>query len=251
MLESGFFPSSVPFSFLMARLPRLVVPEQPHHVIQRGNDRRTIFHDDEDRTVFIKSLREAAKMYQVAVHAYVLMPNHIHLLATPADATGLAKMMQWIGRHYVPYFNRRHGRVGTLWQGRFRTSVIDTERYFLVCSRYIELNPVRADLVADPADFAWSSYRHHVGLNADPLITDHSLFWALGNTPFQREAAYRQLVEAGLEAGDIDLLRTSVSAGRPVGTPAFKSALAKRTNRAVEPGKRGRPRKPRGTTAAI
>ena len=176
----------------MARLPRLVIPHQPHHVIQRGNDRQAIFRDGDDHLAFLRWLRDASKSFKVAIHAYVLMPNHVHLLASPSDQSGLARMMQWIGRYYVPYFNQKYQRTGTLWEGRYKATVIDSEQYFMICSRYIELNPVRAGLVDNPADYRWSSYAHHVGIKADPLISDHSLYWRLGNTPFGREAAYSQ-----------------------------------------------------------
>lgn len=225
----------------MARLPRLVVPFQPHHVIQRGNDRQSVFRDDDDRRAFLDWLRIAAKQYKVAIHAYVLMPNHVHLLASPSDAQGLGRMMQWVGRYYVPYFNRKYARVGTLWQGRYLASVIDSERYFMVCSRYIEQNPVRANLVASPAEFPWSSHAHHVGLQSDPLVTDHPLYWALGNTPFQREAAYLALVEQILENHDIELINQAVLKGWPLGGEQFKTSLAARIKRRVGPARRGRP----------
>lgn len=236
---------------VMARFPRLVVPHQPHHLIQRGNDRQAIFRDADDHVIFLGRLREAAKLFQVAIHAYVLMPNHLHLLASPADPEGLARMMQWVGRHYVPYFNRKYDRVGTLWQGRYKTAVIDSERYFMICSRYIELNPVRAGLVADPAQFPWSSHAHHMGIKADPVITDHPLYWALGNTPFEREAAYRALLEQGLAQDEIDALSDATRKGWALGSEQFKSALEKKMNRRVQPVKRGRPRKQENTEAAL
>lgn len=228
---------------VIARMPRLVVPNQPHHVIQRGTDGTTIFHDDQDYETFLRWLLEASRLYKVAIHAYVLMSNHLHLLASPTDTEGLAKMMQWIGRQYVPYFNRRYQRIGTLWQGRYRTSVIDTERYFMVCSRYIELNPVRAGLSAHADSYRWSSCRHHVGLTQDNLITEHGLYWSLGNTPFEREAAYRAMLEEGLGVQEIKELRDSFTRGWALGSSNFKNNLSKKTNRRVEPGKRGRPRK--------
>jgi putative transposase len=227
----------------MARLPRLIVPNQPHHVIQRGTDGTLIFRDDADYRIFLRHLRDASKAYSVAIHAYVLMSNHVHLLASPSDVEGLAKMMQWIGRQYVPYFNRRYQRTGTLWQGRYRTSVIDTEHYFMVCSRYIELNPVRAALCVRPEDHLWSSYRHHIGLQHDSLITEHGLYWSLGNTPFEREAAYRGLVEQGLHEREIVELQDVMNRGWALGTTVFKENLEKQTNRRVAPGKRGRPKK--------
>ncbi|PWF41189.1 transposase [Massilia glaciei] len=227
----------------MARLPRLVLPNQPHHVIQRGNDRQLIFRDDEDHQRFLAWLRESAKEFKVAIHAYVLMGNHLHLLASPSDQNGLAQMMQRVGRYYVPWFNHKHGRVGSLFQGRFKTSLVDAERYFLVCSRYIELNPVRARLVADPRDYPWSSYRHHAGMQPDPLVTDHALFWALGNTPFQREAAYTELAGRALGAGELARINQAVLKGWPLGSDAFKQDLQQKMKRQVLPAKRGRPAK--------
>ncbi len=224
----------------MARLPRLVIPFQAHHVMQRGVDRQPIFRDEADYLAFLGWLRTAAKQYKVAVHAYVLMENHVHLLLSPSDVDGLARMMQWVGRFYVPYFNHKYERVGTLWQGRFKASVIDSETYFMTCSRYIELNPVRAKIVADPADYRWSSYAHHIGVQSDPLITDHPLYWALGNTPFEREAAYKELVHQALSAEEIDSLHQAAQKGWALGSDRFKTSLETRTLRRVSPAKRGR-----------
>lgn len=227
----------------MARLPRLVVPHQAHHLIQRGVDRQAIFRDDEDYVLFIRWLREAAKQFKLAVHAYVLMPNHIHVLASPSDEVGMSRSLQWVGRHYVPYFNRKYGRVGTLWQGRYRATVIDSERYFMACSRYIEMNPVRAGLTEHPWDYPWSSCSHHVGLKPDPLITDHALYWALGNTPFEREIAYKGLLEHVLTPSEIDEITTTTLKGWALGSDEFKRALARKIERRVSPGSPGRPRK--------
>ena len=227
----------------MARLSRLVVPLQAHHILQRGHDRQPIFRDADDFQCFLGWLREAAKLYSVALHAYVLMPDHLHLLATPHDAIGLGRMMQWIGRHYVPYFNRKYQRAGTLWQGRFKASVVEPHRYLMLCSRYIELNPVRAGLAASAADYPWSSYAHHVGIRSDPMITDHAMFWALGNTPFQREQVYRQFLEEVPPAAEIALLNQSLLKGWALGSDAFKHGLEQRTAQRVAPARRGRPRK--------
>lgn len=227
----------------MARLPRLIIPEQPHHVIQRGNDRRPIFQDASDYSIFLNWLREASKKFSVAIHAYVLMSNHLHLLASPSDRVGLGRMMQWIGRHYVPYFNYKYQRNGTLWQGRYKTAVIDSERYFLTCTRYIELNPVRADMVLSPVDYYWSSYQHHIGARTDPLITDHFLYWALGNTPFEREAIYKQLIEQALTSEELDVMRRSAIKGWAIGSEKFNALLEKHAFASVTPRKRGRPPK--------
>ena len=225
----------------MARLPRLVLPDQPHHIIQRGNDRQLIFREAEDYQRFLAWLKESAKEFKVAIHAYVLMPNHLHLLATPSDATGLAQAMQRVGRYYVPWFNQKYQRTGSLFQGRFKTSLIDSERYFMVCSRYIELNPVRAELASTPLDYPWSSYAHHAGARPDPLVTEHALYWALGNTPFQREAAYTQMAGLSLSKAELDSINKAVLKGWPLGSDAFKADLQQRTQRQVLPAKRGRP----------
>ena len=232
----------------MARLPRLIVPDQPHHIIQRGNDRQPIFRDASDYGIFLGWLRESAKQFNVAIHAYVLMSNHLHLLASPSDLIGLGRMMQWIGRHSVPYFNHKYQRSGTLWQGRYKTAVIDSERYFLTCSRYIELNPVRAGMVAGPADYQWSSYQQHIGMRTDALVTDHPLYWALGNTPFEREATYKSLAEQALTQDELDKMRKSAGQGWAIGSEEFKSQLEKHTARRVTPGKAGRPFKQKATS---
>lgn len=225
----------------MARLPRLVVPNQPHHVIQRGNDRQLIFRETADYLFFLDRLRDGSRQFKVAIHAYVLMPNHLHLLVTPSDEQGLSRMMQWIGRLYVPYFNHKYHRTGTLWQGRYRATVIDAERYLMLCSRYIELNPVRAGLAPSAGDYPWSSYQHHVGIKSDPVITDHALYWSLGNTPFEREATYRSQVEHGLDEQEVRQLSEATLKGWPLGSDQFKQALERQTQRRVRPSRRGRP----------
>lgn len=225
----------------MARLPRLVVPNQPHHIIQTGNNRQAIFREQDDYKAFLAWLREAAKLFKVAVHAYVLMPDHLHLLVTPSDSTGIGRMMQWVGRQYVPYFNGRYQRTGTLWQGRYRATVIDSDAYFLTCSRYIELNPVRSGIAESPVDYPWSSNAHHVGLRSDPLITDHPLYWDLGNTPFDREVAYRGLMEQELRENEIQALTEATLKGWPLGSDKFKAMLARQAKRRVTPSRRGRP----------
>ena len=225
----------------MARLPRLIIPKQPHHVIQRGNNRQLIFREQGDYQRFLVWLKEAARFYEVAIHAYVLMPNHIHLLATPSDPTGLALMMQKVGRFYVPWFNYKYKRTGGLFEGRFRTSLVDTESYFLACSRYIELNPVRAGISPAPLDYPWSSYAHHTGVRVDGLVTDHLLYWGMGNTPFQREAAYSELVMQGIPQDEVDFVTNSVLKNQPLGSDTFRAELERRTSRQILPAKRGRP----------
>jgi putative transposase len=225
----------------MARLPRLTLAGHPHHVIQRGNDRQPIVRDDADRERLLALWFEHARACKVAVHAYVIMDNHFHLLATPETADGLPKMMQAVGRAYVRYFNLRHGRSGTLWEGRYRSNLIESERYLLACMVYIDLNPVRAGLVQEAQDHRWSSHRHCIGLVSDKLVTPHALYWALGNTPFAREAAYAELVRAGLAAGQREQLTRSALSGWALGSEPFVSALQGETARRLLPGRAGRP----------
>lgn len=227
----------------MARLPRLVVPGLPHHLIQRGHNRQPIVLDDEDRRQFLALLREAAVNQRVALHAYVLMDNHLHLLATPETPEGLSRMMQSLGRRYVAAFNQRHGRSGTLWEGRFRAAPLEAERHLLACMRYIELNPQRAGWVMEPGSYAWSSGPQHLGHRRDPLITEHPLFWALGNTPFEREAAWRSWLEQGVGPEELRALGDSALKGWPLGSAGFLQVLAEGSERPVAPRQRGRPRK--------
>lgn len=229
----------------MARLPRLSIPGYPHHVIQRGNNRQAIFAFAADYQAMLDLLEENAKKFGVALHAYVLMSNHFHLLATPESADSLPRMMQAVGRRYVRYFNDSQGRSGTLWEGRYRSTLIQTESYLLTCMAYIDLNPVRAALVAEAGDYPWSSHGHYVGLRSDKLVTPHPLFWTLGNTPFAREAAYAEMVHAGVPAEQQAALTQSVLSGWALGDPDFVADLQKRTQRRVSKTQAGRPlRKP-------
>ncbi|HEX8605450.1 MAG TPA: transposase [Pseudoduganella sp.] len=225
----------------MARLPRLIVPSQPHYVIQRGLNGQPVFQDADDYTAFLGWLRAAARTYKVAIHAYALLPDQLHLLATPADEEGLGQMMQWLGRCYVPYYNQKYGRAGTLWHGRYKTSVVDAENFLLACSRYIELTAVRAGLAPAVEEYPWSSYAHHAGIRPDSVVTDHPGYWSLGNTPFQREAAYIELSGQHLSAAQIATVEAAVLKGWPLGTDKYKKDLEQKAKRQVLPAKRGRP----------
>lgn len=225
----------------MARLPRLTLAGYPHHVIQRGNDRQAIVRDDQDRQRLLDLWFEHARTFKVAIHAWIIMDNHFHLLATPETQEGLPQMMQAVGRAYVRYFNLRHQRTGTLWEGRYRSNLIESERYLLACMVYIDLNPVRAGMVAQPEDFRWSSHRHCIGLASDKLVTPHALFWALGNTPFAREAAYAELVRQGLVQRDKDDLTRTALSGWALGSEGFVAFLQEGTTRRLSPGRAGRP----------
>ncbi|WP_431095144.1 transposase [Polaromonas aquatica] len=225
----------------MARLPRLTLPGYVHHIIQRGNNRGEIFSSAADYPVLLGFLEENARKFGVALHAYVLMGNHFHLLATPSTADGLPQMMQSAGRRYVRYFNDSQGRSGTLWEGRYRATVIEAERYLLPCMTYLDLNPVRAGLVAETRDYPWSSHGHYAGLRIDSLLTPHPLVWALGNTPFAREAAYAELVRAGISPEQQDRLTRSALSGWVLGDEGFIAELQKRTDRRLTKNQPGRP----------
>ncbi|MFL6659148.1 MAG: transposase [Massilia sp.] len=225
----------------MARLPRLVLPHHPHHVIQSANQGQPLFSAAEDYLRFLEWLKLSAKECKVAIHAYVLTPDQVQLLATPASEQGLAQMMQRVGRYYVPWYNSKYGRRGSLFQGRFKTSLIDAASYLMLCSRYIETAPVRAQLAGEARDYPWSSFGHHAGLRSDAMVTDHALYWALGNTPFQREAAYLILSEPALSQAQLANLEAAVLKGWPLGSEQFKAELQQRAKRQVLPAKRGRP----------
>lgn len=228
----------------MARLSRLTLPGYPHHIIQRGNNRQAIFTSPVDYQIFLDLLLENAQKFKVAIHAYVLMPNHFHLLATPVTADGLPQLMQAVGRRYVRWFNTAQGRTGTLWEGRYKSTVIEAQSYLLPCMAYIDLNPVCAGLVAGAAqvaDYPWSSYGHYSGLRMDKLITPHPMVWGLGNTPFAREAAYANMVHSGISAGQQAALTDAVLRGWALGSPKFVADLQNLTQRRVSKVAAGRP----------
>jgi putative transposase len=233
----------------MARLPRLSVPDYPHHVIQRGNNRQAIFVSPTDYQLMLELLEENARRYEVEVHAYVLMGNHFHLLVTPRAHDALPRMMQAVGRRYVRHFNTSQGRTGTLWEGRYKSTLIQTERYLLACMAYIDLNPVRAGLVPNARDYPWSSHGHYIGQRQDRLITPHPLYWDLGNTPFAREMAYAELVNAGLSEGTQNALTQSTLQGWALGEADFVADLQKKTDRRVSKAAAGRPVTARNKTA--
>ena len=228
----------------MARLPRLTVAGYPHHIIQRGNNRQPIFSLAADQEMLLSLLEEHGRAQSVAIHAYVLMSNHFHLLATPETAEGIPQMMQAVGRRYVRYFNQRQARTGTLWEGRYKSTLIEAERYLLACMVYLDLNPVRASMVADPAEYRWSSHAHYIGRSAERWLAPHPLYWELGNTPFSREAAYAEMVRSGISTVQQRQLTDSALHGWALGEAGFMSDLQKRTIRRIEKGRAGRPIKP-------
>jgi putative transposase len=227
----------------MARLPRLTVPGYPHHIIQRGNNRQAIFSAASDYELLLSLIDEHARKQHVAVHAYVLMTNHFHLLATPETVEGIPQMMQAVGRRYVRTFNLRQQRTGTLWEGRYKSNLIQAERYLLTCMVYMDLNPVRAGMVADPAEYPWSSHQHYIGRRVDKLVTPHPLYWELGNTPFARDQAYGEMVRAGVSDQEKRALTDSALRGWALGEANYVADLQKRTQRRVARSHPGRPRK--------
>jgi putative transposase len=227
----------------VARLPRLSVPGFPHLLVQRGVAGQPAFRDEADFQFMLGELRSLGRRHAVSIHAYALMPDHFYLLLTPADAWALSVSMQALGRRYVRDFNQRHGRSGTLWQARFRCTVIDPERFLLPCTLFVELGPARAQLVADAKLYPWSSLPHHLGLRVDPAVAEHGEMWKLGNTPFERQAAYRRLSEAGLPESDVGRIHNAVEHGWALGDAAFLRDLASRTGRRLAPLPVGRPRR--------
>jgi len=195
----------------------------------------------EDYEFFLGLLQENAHQCEVAVHAYVLMSNHFHLLLTPGTANALPRFMQAVGRRYVRYFNDTQQRSGTLWEGRYRSSPMQADRYLLAGMVYLDLNPVRAHLVAEAKDYPWSSHGHYTGLRVDKLVTPHPLFWALANTPFARETAYANLVRAGVSADQQNALTGSALAGWALGSDDFVAELQRGTPRRVSKERPGRP----------
>jgi putative transposase len=227
----------------MARLRRIDVPGVPQHLIVRGNNRCDLFREDADRCLFLQFLGEALDACPCELHAYVLMTNHVHLLSTGHCEGAISEMMQRLGRKYARLMNLRWGRTGTLFEGRFRSSLVDSEAYLLTCMRYIELNPVRAGMVRHPRQFGWSSYRQNASGNPGNLLTAHDLYARLGTQPAERAATYRDLVEMGVTEEDLMRIRTSAAKCRALGTDAFCAQMEKLLDRPTAPRPRGRPKK--------
>lgn len=224
----------------MTRLPRLFLSGQPLHVIQRGNNRETIFMTNADHRFYLRCLKEASDEESIAIHAYALMRNHVHLLVTPETESSLPKTMQSIGRRYVQYFNHIYERTGTLWEGRYKSTLIDSERYLLTCMRYIELNPVRAKIVEQLDDYPWSSYHANAHGMTDELITPHSLYISLGSTDNERQNAYRELFSAGISREDMDSIRDATNKAWALGGNSFCAKVETLTERQAMPHPRGR-----------
>lgn len=200
----------------MPRSRRLDPTGVPQHVLQRGNNRAACFFGDVDRRFYLNCLSESAALRGCSIHAYVLMSNHVHLLVTPQKPRAIGAMMQDIGRKYVRILNALHGRTGTLWEGRFKSSLIDSERYLLACHRYIEQNPVRAGMVSSAAEFPWSSHRHYLGNDKSGFLAPHFLFHGLGTDLDSRRAAFRELFKVALDEKSLSQIRAAINAGCPI-----------------------------------
>ncbi len=209
----------------MPRRPRIKLADVPQHVVQRGINREPCFFAEEDYHCYLHWLKKSAVDWHCVIHAYVLMTNHVHLLVTSEKADGIAKMMQSIGRRYVQYINRSYHRTGSLWEGRFKSSLVQAEEYLLTCMRYIELNPVRANMVNDPAQYRWSSYRHNGLGQADERIAPHPLHLALGKDGGIRQAAYRALFRSELDDEALADIRLALAQGQPLGSERFSEMM--------------------------
>jgi len=226
----------------MARQARTVIPGQAMHVMVRGNNREILFYNEADRKAYLDWLREAAKQFSCSVHAFALMPNHVHLLLTPTNEKSLAKTMQSLGRRYAQYFNQQHHRSGTIWEGRYRSSLIDPD-YFLRCQRYIELNPVRSGFESSPQESSWTSFTTHIGENAEPWLMDHQNFWKLGNTPFERQMAWVNFVKEGAPHWEDRQITESLMRSKPWVSDIYAKKLFKNMPEIAKIRHRGRPRK--------
>lgn len=227
----------------MPRRPRLTLPNVPLHLIQRGNNRQACFVADEDYRNYLDWLGEYAGKTGCRIHAYVLMTNHVHLLVSAERGGASGEMMKALGQRYVQYFNKTYRRSGTLWEGRYRSCPTQAESYLLACQRYIELNPVRAGMVDHPGSYRWSSYRANAQGEADPLLSPHAAYRALGNDATSQQAAYRELFRYELEPGLVDQIRQATNGNYALGSQLFGEQIAAALKQRALPGKAGRPRK--------
>lgn len=227
----------------MARLPRLNLINIPQHIVQFGRENQTCFQDAEDYSFYLKSLKAAADQYLCEIHAYVLLSNSVQIIATPKLPNGIPSMMQSLGRRYVQYANHRYQRSGTLWGGRYKSSLIDSNAYLLSCYRYVELRPLQLGMVGEIEDYPWSSFHHHSGLVPNNLITEHHLYLELGDDSESRCNAYNQLFTYTFDRRLLDYIADTVQMGQVLGGDRFKDQIEQIANRQVRPLRRGRPRK--------
>lgn len=227
----------------MPRKPRFFLADIPVHIVQRGHSREPVFFEDSDYRAYLGWLAEAAERYECSIHAYVLMTNHIHILATPQKRDSVSRMMQYVGRRYVPYVNHAYGTSGSIWEGRFKASLIQDEQYLLTCMRYIELNPVRANMTTTPGHYRWSSYRANGQGKADGLTGPHALYLALGRSRTGRQEAYRALFKAHVDENVLKDIRAAWQTGTPLGNDYFREKIELKLGSKVGQARRGRPSK--------
>ncbi len=223
----------------MARLPRYVLPGVPQHVVQRGNNREPIFAHPEDYAFYLEKLEQALKKYSCLLHAYVLMTNHVHLLITPKEENGIGKVMQSLGRAYVQYFNYVYSRTGTLWEGRYKATLLNSDQYLLTCMRYIELNPIRANMVKHPSEYSYSSYASNATGKENTLITPHKLYKRLGKTEQERQQHYRSLFRTKINEKTLEEIREATNKAWVLGNERFKDKIEQLTKRQTRPKPRG------------
>lgn len=227
----------------MARLRRIELTDWPYMVVLHAQEGQTLVRDDEDRQRLLDILRDACREHGLAMHAYTLLDDHLYLLATPQQADALSLTMQALGRRYVAGFNRRHHRQGGLWAGRYRATVLDPARHLFNCMVFIELHAQHTHAIHRAEDYHWSSIAHHLGRRTDPLVVDHVLFWALGNTPFERQASWRRRLDDGLSPALVKQLAESTHKGWALAEEGTLQQLQDQVDRPLKPRPRGRPRK--------
>lgn len=226
----------------MPRKPRFTIPGVPQHVIQRGHNREPCFFAEQDYARYLEDLKTAGDKFDCRIHAYVLMTNHVHMLVTPMSEHSVSEMMQSLGRRYVRYINRAYHRSGTLWEGRFKASLVDSHAYLLACMRYIELNPLRANMVKHPGGYRWSSYQYNAQGKPDPIIESHPLYLALDQSTTKRLHAYRELFRYSMDYTTIHEIRDALNQELVLGRDDFKDKIEQMTKRQTREGLPGRPR---------
>ena len=232
----------------MARLPRITIPAFPHHIILRGNNRQVIFFNEDDYKYFLECISRAKAKYPCQIFAYVLMTNHVHLLVEPLKAIDLGRLIQSVGRRYVRYINQTYSRTGTLWEGRFKSAVVGRDEYLIACSRYIEMNPIRAGMVRDPGEDRWSSYLFRALGTPDRLLDEDPWYMSLGANVRERQRVYREWFCATINEGEWDQIRKATQQGRVIGKADFQKQIEAMLGRRVVSEVRGRPRKVQPST---
>jgi putative transposase len=227
----------------MPRKPRFYLPGTPVHIVQRGHSREPVFFENDNYSAYLEWLEQASERYGCAIHAYVLMTNHIHILATPDSQNSISQMMQYLGRHYVPYINHNYGSSGSIWEGRYKASMIHEDEYLLTCMRYIELNPVRANMVKTPGAYRWSSFRANGRGESNTLVQPHSLYHSLGRTRQHRQDTYQALFKTHIDNKVMENIRSAWQTGTPLGNEEFRRKVEDKLKCRVGQARRGRPGK--------